>query len=136
MSLKRKILWIDDEPNILKSYQRALRNENCELMFSLNGEAALEILKKNELQVVISDYRMPGLNGLEVLKLVKELDSRIVRVILSGYADENAVRQSLSSGNIDKYLLKPIGNDEIRNEVSSLFKLYDERNKEVRTSDR
>lgn len=73
-ALKKKLLWIDDEPNILKSYQRALRGEAYEVLVASTADEAMTLMKNHVFQVVISDFRMPGLNGLDVLKMVKEVE--------------------------------------------------------------
>ena len=128
VSAKKKLLWIDDEPNILKSYQRALRGEAYEVLVASTADEAMKLMSAHAFQLVISDFRMPGLNGLDVLKKVKEQDPKAVRVILSGYADESAIEMALKEGEVMKYLLKPIDNKNVRDEIDALFKIYEAKN--------
>ena len=123
MSEKKYILCVDDEPNVLRSYKRALRNEGYEVLFANNGQEALSIVKNSPVDIVISDFRMPEMNGIELLQEIRKLDSRVVCAILSGFADEATVQQALRSGQISKFLLKPIDNNDLKNEIRDLLLL-------------
>ena len=118
-----KLLLVDDEANILKSYVRALRNEACEISTASSAEEALKLVSAGSFDVIISDFRMPGMNGVEFFKKVRRIDQTIIRVNLSGYADESVVDQALAEQEVLKYLLKPITNEQLRDEVRSYFEL-------------
>lgn len=118
------ILLVDDEPNVLQSYKRALRNEPYHLLFAKSGFEALEILKAHPVKVIVTDFRMAGMNGIELLKLAKKENPSLVCAILSGYADEKTVQEALAVGDIRRFLLKPIDNNELRKEVKELLDFY------------
>ena len=120
---KLKLLLVDDEVNILKSYVRALRNEPYEISTANSAEEALKLVVADHFDVIISDFRMPGMNGVEFFRKVRQIDRSIIRVILSGYADESVVDQALVEQEVLKYLLKPITNDQLRDEVRNCFEL-------------
>ena len=123
MKEKPFVLFVDDEPNVLRSYKRALRHEEYEVLVAHSGLEALEVVKAHHVDIVVSDFRMAGMNGIELLQAVRSFDSKIVCAILSGYADEATVKQALKSNQISRFLLKPIDNTELKSEIQKLLKL-------------
>ncbi len=121
MNSKSCVLCVDDEPNLLRSYQRALRNEPYNILLASNGKEALEILKSNNVNVVITDFRMAGMNGIELLHEVRKNYPKMICAILSGYADEATVQKALQTGEISTFLLKPINNEQLKNEIQRLL---------------
>ncbi|MEO0334870.1 MAG: response regulator, partial [Pseudomonadota bacterium] len=86
---KAKILCVDDEPGVLQSLTRLLKKD-FEVLTATSGEDGLKILEKNlDMAVIVSDYRMPGLNGVEFLKKARSLAPSVARTILSGQIDIN-----------------------------------------------
>lgn len=87
--MKKKILFVDDEPKILQGLKRAFHEKQCEwdMVFAPGGKEALEELSKSHFDVVVSDMRMPQIDGAVLLKEVKDRYPHIVRIILSGYAE-------------------------------------------------
>ena len=124
MSESLTLLFVDDEPNLLRSYQRALRGSEYEVRTAGSGSEALALLKTHPVHVVISDYRMPGMTGIEFLKQVKQLQPKAVRVILSGYADEASIEEAIQHGEVMMYLLKPMDNELLREKVAQFFRIY------------
>jgi adenylate cyclase len=110
-----KILVIDDEEGVRLSLKRVLQKDGYEILLAENGMEAIEIVQKmtNEIETVISDFKMPGLDGLETLTEISKLDSEIIRIILTGYATLDRAIDSVNSG-IDGFLTKPFDNNEIR----------------------
>ena len=104
---RHTVLCVDDEVNILRSLKRLLRKEDYRLLTASSGEQGLEILKENAVNLVISDQRMPGMSGIEFLARVKEGYPDIIRAILSGYTEVDAIMDSINRGHIYKFLLKP-----------------------------
>jgi len=104
---RHTVLCVDDEVNILRSLKRLLRKEDYRLLTASSGEQGLEILKENAVNLVISDQRMPGMSGIEFLARVKEEYPDIIRAILSGYTEVDAIMDSINRGHIYKFLLKP-----------------------------
>jgi len=103
-----KILLVDDEINVLKALVRLLDTEPYEVVTALSGREALEVLKKDSsFDVIIADYKMPDMTGLELLKRVRALYPHIYRGMLSGYVESDVAYEALSSGDIFAYFTKP-----------------------------
>ncbi len=101
------ILLVDDESNILTSLKRMLRNEGYTVLTAQSGNDALTIMAHQRVQLVVSDQRMPEMNGNEFLQHVKALYPECIRVILSGYADIHAVLDAVNQGEIYRFFTKP-----------------------------
>jgi type II secretory ATPase GspE/PulE/Tfp pilus assembly ATPase PilB-like protein/FixJ family two-component response regulator/RNA polymerase subunit RPABC4/transcription elongation factor Spt4 len=121
-----KILFVDDEVNVLKSMQRIFRQENYKLLAAGSAHQALEILEKEQpVQVVISDYRMPGMTGTELLKQVKANYPRTIRIMLTGYADVDAIMGAVNEGAVYKFITKPWNDHDLRLTVSLAMEQFD-----------
>ncbi|WP_225616516.1 response regulator [Methylomonas albis] len=124
----QSLLLVDDDPNILSSLKRALRLENYEILTANDGEAALELLAKRPVTVILCDQRMPNMAGTEFLSRVKLMHPRTVRMILSGYSDIDTITQAINKGEIYKYHTKPWDDDELRSNIREAFIRYETRN--------
>ncbi|MFO1258523.1 MAG: response regulator [Gammaproteobacteria bacterium] len=108
MSKNRAILIVDDEVNVLKSLSRALKTTEFDVISTDEPKKAIEILyQRNDIDVIISDFNMPHMNGIELLTEVKELFPHVQRFILSAYQDFNVIVKALNEGIIHKYCAKP-----------------------------
>jgi diguanylate cyclase (GGDEF)-like protein/PAS domain S-box-containing protein len=116
------LLLIDDEQNILNSLKRLFRRESFRVLTANSGREALELLAVNQVQVIISDQRMPEMSGVELLSRVKELYPDTVRIVLSGYSELSTVTEAINRGAIWKYLSKPWDDDKLRDEVRQAFR--------------
>ncbi len=98
MSEEIKILCVDDEKNVLKALRRLFMDEdNYEILVAESGEHGLAMLAEEEgIRMVISDYRMPEMNGVEFLRQVYEKDPDTIRIVLSGYADTASVVEAIN----------------------------------------
>ncbi len=94
---KKRLLFVDDEPMVLKGLQRTLRKMRAEweALYAESGEAALDLLASQPVDVVISDMRMPGMDGAQLLDIVKERHPKVVRIILSGQLDRDMTLKSV-----------------------------------------
>lgn len=102
-----KILLVDDELNVLESIQRQLRNR-FEIKTAQSGEEALEVLKTDgPFTLIVSDMRMPGMNGVQLLSRVKDMYPDTVRIMLTGNADQETAVAAANSGQIFRFLTKP-----------------------------
>lgn len=120
-----KVLCVDDEVNVLKTLERLFLDEEYEILRATSGEEGLEILQEEPaVQVVISDYRMPGMNGVEFLREVCAMRPQTVRIVLSGYADTAAVVEAINEGKIYKFIPKPWNDDELKVTVAKAIDLY------------
>jgi HD-like signal output (HDOD) protein/ActR/RegA family two-component response regulator len=118
---KRTILFVDDEPNILKGVTRLLRPKRSEWAFHTceRGTEALEWLSDNPCDLVISDVKMPGMNGIEFLRKVRSTFPDKVRLILSGQVDKDSITDSI--GIVHQYLSKPCAYDELHSCLNGIF---------------
>jgi len=105
--MQSKILIVDDEAAVQRSLERLLCRAGYEVMVASSGAQALQLLAHQQVHIVLTDFRMPLMCGNELLKAVKKRYPQIVGLILSGYADFNAVVETLNSGIAFKFLQKP-----------------------------
>ena len=103
----RTVLFVDDDEIILRSFERELLDELYVQLFAKSGQEALEILKKEEVHVIVTDMCMPGMDGLELLKIVREMYPHIVMIVLSGYTDMSALLKEFDQGEIFEFVPKP-----------------------------
>lgn len=113
-----KILFVDDEPNILDGLQRMLRSLRYEwqMSFARSGAEALTILSTQHIDVIVSDMRMPGMDGAQLLQAVKERYPHIVRIILSGYAEKELIMKSVGAAH--QYLAKPCDAETLKSTIN------------------
>ena len=119
-----KLLLVDDETNILNALNRALRRDGYQIITATCAEEALEILGREEIEVIVSDQRMPGMTGTELLSKVKEMYPEIVRIVLSGYTDLDAITNAINEGAIYKFLTKPWNDEELRTQIRDAFRMH------------
>ncbi len=109
-----QILLVDDEPNVLNALRRVFRLENYGILTAGDGTEALEVLRTEPCQLVISDYMMPAMNGAELLRRIKETHPDVIRIMLTGHADTAAVMGAVKEGAVYKFILKPWNDDDLR----------------------
>lgn len=108
------VLCVDDEPNILSALRRSLRPEGLRVLTADSGDEALQVLQADRVDVVISDMRMPGMDGAQLLAQVNEHWPQCVRLLLTGHADTDAAVAAINHGRIFRYLRKPWDDAELR----------------------
>ena len=123
--MERTLLLVDDEENITSALVRLLRRDGYRILRANSGEAGLALLAQNEVGVIISDQRMPGMTGVEFLGKVRELYPDTVRVVLSGYTELNSVTDAINRGSVYKFLTKPWEDDLLRANVEEAFQRYE-----------
>jgi DNA-binding NtrC family response regulator len=111
---KFAVLIVDDEADVRSAIGRSLRREGYELHFASGGPEALDILQRVEIDIVITDHRMPGMTGLELIKLVKDTYPDVMRVILTGNADFDTIKAAVNEAEIYRFLTKPWDDDDLR----------------------
>jgi len=104
---KHTILIVDDEEMILKSICRVLRSEDYQILTAENGEKGLAILKNHDVHLVVSDQRMPGMNGIDFLKRIKKDYPQILTIMLTGNAEIEVAMNAINEAGIYKFILKP-----------------------------
>jgi two-component system NtrC family sensor kinase len=121
-----RILCIDDEQNVLRSLTRLFLDDPYEILTAPSGAEGLLILAQSgTVPVVISDYRMPGMNGVEFLGEVRKRWPDTVRIVLSGYADTDAIVSAINEGQIYRFVAKPLNDDELRVTVANALERYE-----------
>ncbi len=120
---KKNILFVDDNENVINGIQRQLRpyREQWQLFFASSGPQALQLLAQQPIDLIVSDLLMPDMRGDELLKRVSEEYPSTVRMILSGYADEETLKSSLEVAH--QYLSKPCSAEVLREAISQIFKI-------------
>lgn len=120
-----RILFVDDEANVLTSMKRIFRQENYEIFTAPSGQAALDLMERENIQVVICDHRMPGMKGTELLQQIKKHHPQTIRIMLTGYADVDAIMGAVNDGAVYKFITKPWNDDDLRLTVSLALEQYD-----------
>ena len=119
----RCLLILDDDEFILKSLSRALRGQGYQVLLANKADDAFRMLAQVDVQVILSDQRMPEMSGTEFFKRVKSLYPETVRIVLSGYTDLKSVTDAINQGAIYKFLTKPWDDDELRQIITDAFEL-------------
>lgn len=120
-----KILCVDDERNVLRALERIFLDDDYEIVLAGSGEEGLKIMEESgPFQVVVSDYRMPVMNGVEFLKGVYDRWPQTVRIVLSGYADASAIVAAINEGHIYRFIPKPWNDDELRVTIQNCLERY------------
>ncbi len=102
-----KVILVDDEENVLKALKRALSTESYDIETYSNGADVLARAKEVSFDLVVSDYRMPGLDGVALLSELKKLQPDAMRLILSGYSDLDALLGAINQAEIYRFISKP-----------------------------
>lgn len=130
---KISVLYLDDEEHNLNSFRAAFRRR-YKIYTANNSFEAFKILESNEISVLITDQRMPEMTGVEFLETVREKYDKPVRILLTGYADIEAVIGAINKGKVFHYISKPWNEEEVRNAIESAYDVYclrEEKDKEL-----
>ena len=119
---KRTLLLVDDEENIVSALKRLLRRDGYHVVTASNGPQGLQRLAEHEVDVILSDQRMPGMTGVEFLRRAKELYPDTVRMVLSGYTELTSITDAINEGSIYKFLTKPWDDERLRMHIEEAFK--------------
>jgi DNA-binding NtrC family response regulator len=111
-TLRKNVLVVDDEEVVRKSYSRCLDGARCEVEAVPDGAAALEAMRQRTFDVVMLDLRMPGMDGMTVLRTMREEWPESEIVVITGYPSIESAKEAIRLGASD-YLAKPLGPDEI-----------------------
>ena len=118
-----KIMVVDDEPANLRLLERLFR-QDYNVLTAESGEDALRLLNQYEVALLITDQRMPGMTGVELLERTSTIRPHMVRVILTGYTDVDALVEAINRGQVYKYVTKPWNNEELRLTISRALEHY------------
>jgi DNA-binding NtrC family response regulator len=125
------ILIVDDDKMILKSISRILRNEDYQILTAQSGQKGLVMLENYEVNLVVSDQKMPGMDGLEFLKRAKKEYPQIVTIMLTGHAEVEIAMNAINEAGVYKFILKPWDDNDlkvtIRQALDTTMELMQER---------
>lgn len=123
---KHKILVVDDEEANLRLLQRVLRSEkNYEVLTAANAQDGLNHLQNSEISLIITDQRMPGMTGVELLRASLNIYPECIKILLTGYTDLEALIDAINEGHIYKYVTKPWDADELKITVRRALEAYE-----------
>ena len=116
--VQHKILFVDDEVNALSAFKRLFFIDNdIEVYTAKNGSEALNILNCNEIDLVVSDMRMPQLNGNDFLKYLKDKYPNVLRIMLTAYADVPTTLEAINKGEVFRFLTKPWNDEDLKTTI-------------------
>ena len=123
--MKKSILFVDDEAHVLDGLQRMLRTKRDEwdMHFARNGSEALAIVKSGHIDVIVSDMRMPGMDGNQLLSAVMQCSPDTIRFVLSGHADQESIYKAI--GTTHQYMAKPNNAESMINTIERAFAIRD-----------
>jgi len=123
--MNRKVLFVDDEPHVTDSLKRSLRKEPYEVLSANSASEALKMLAREPVDVVVSDEKMPGMQGSEFLAQVCKLYPETVRIILTGHGSMEAAIRAINEGEIYRFLTKPCNEVDLAVTIRQALQLKD-----------
>ncbi|WP_293943467.1 MULTISPECIES: response regulator [unclassified Sphingobacterium] len=130
---KISILYVDDEENNLFSFKATFRLK-YEVFTAISGADAIDLVKNNPIDIIITDQRMPEMTGVEFLEKIIEINAAPMRILLTGYTDMAAVVDAVNKGKIFHYLNKPWSEKELDDTIQRAYEVYMERQKIIETN--
>ncbi len=118
---QRTLLLIDDEPNIVASLKRLFRRDAYVILTANSGAEGLGVLSRHKVDVIISDQRMPGMTGVEFLRIAKVNYPDTIRIVLSGYTELQSVTDAINEGAIYRFFTKPWNDEQLREQIQKAF---------------
>ena len=116
--MRPKILLVDDEPHVTAALQRGLRREPYDIVTAHSADEALEVMGQQQIDVVVSDERMPNMSGSEFLSIVRRDYPSTVRIILTGQASLEAAMRAINEGEVYRFLSKPCEDGELTQAIA------------------
>ncbi|MGD8782560.1 MAG: adenylate/guanylate cyclase domain-containing protein [Ignavibacteria bacterium] len=118
------ILYVDDEEHNLHSFKAVFRRE-YKIFTALSGEEGIRILKNNNVNLIITDQRMPGMTGIQFLEKIVPQYPEIIRMVLTGFSDIDAIIDAINTGRVFRYINKPWNENELRMTIENARKVYE-----------
>lgn len=117
------VLYVDDEAGNLQAFKAAFRRYFT-IHLAESAAEGMKILDENEVHVVLTDQRMPGVTGIEFLQSILEEHPNPIRILVTGYSDIEVVKAAINSGQVFKYVDKPWDNDRLKMAIDNAFEVY------------
>lgn len=121
----RKVLLVDDEPDVLDTLHSILSDEGYEVEIAHGGQEALDKIEEFPAEIVLSDYMMPGMCGVELLHTIKQRLPHIIPILITGRGDMKISIESINQGEIFRFLLKPWNNQELKMTLQTALQYHD-----------
>lgn len=123
-SPRRTILLVDDEPDILESLRELIEVslEDVEVLTVESGEEALKTIQSQHVDLIVSDYKMPGMNGLELLIQSRSIAPRVPRIMMTAFPDLDIAIKAINHASIENFFTKPLDPDEILQVIAATLK--------------
>lgn len=118
------LLFVDDEEGVLSAMRRIFMEEDYRILTASDASKALAIMTAEKVHLVVSDHRMPGMTGAELLKEIKEKWPATIRIMLTGHADVNSIMGAVKDGAVYKFITKPWNDEDLRLTVSLALQQY------------
>jgi FixJ family two-component response regulator len=128
--MNHKILFVDDEVNILKALQRLMRKSAYETDYVSSGKEALEKIRRTSYSVIVTDMRMPEMSGVELVRKANEKDRMSVKIVLSGYSDIEDIMSAINGGHIHSYITKPWKDTDLMIALMNACEMFERRLRE------
>lgn len=125
MMKKKMVMFVDDEKFILRSLKRLFKSESFDSVYMSSGKEALEYLETQSVDLIVSDIRMPEMDGYELLKEIKAKYPKILRVALSGFTESKTIYRLIEKNIAKLYLFKPWDNDELKANINRVLEFED-----------
>ncbi len=122
------VLFVDDETSILRTLKRVLHREPMNVLIASKADEALEHLRANDVQLIVSDHQMPGMSGVDLLAKVRKLYPDIIRMMLTGFTEMNVAVEAINRGEIFRLITKPWNDQDLKTTIRQAFDHYDLRN--------
>ena len=120
------VLLVDDDNDVLSALKRTLKREGYDILMANGAAEGFSLLARNDVQVIVSDQRMPEMNGTEFLSRVKSLYPKTVRMVLSGHSEISVVTDAINKGAVYRFMLKPWNDEKLKKEISSALRHWRE----------
>src|ERR1700750_1291491 len=117
------VLYVDDEIHNLNSFKAAFRRD-FNIYVAQSAREGRKVLDQNEIAVIVTDQRMPGMTGIEFLKSIIPVYPDTIRILLTGFSDINAVMDAINRGQVYKYLVKPWADEELKMYIENALEIY------------
>lgn len=120
---KIRILYIDDEPNNLTAFKASFRRD-FDIITATSANEGLKIVENEDLHIIISDQRMPDITGVEFFEMVRKDFPDPIRILLTGYADIEAVIAAINRGEVYRYITKPWDENDLKITIHNAFEIF------------
>jgi DNA-binding NtrC family response regulator len=132
--MKIKVLLVDDEKDFIESLAERLQLRNFDVATALSGDDAINLVRKNEFDVIILDVKMPGKSGIDTLKEIKNINQLTQVIMLTGHATVESAIQGMKLGAYD-YIMKPTVVEDLINLINKAYKIVEEHRERIRRAE-